>query len=367
MRTIPSLAEVRASHGAIRRTVAGLAITALILLAGCATPKNKPSAAIFFPPPPDEPRIQFLTAFDSEAALSGQSGLSQFVLGKDRVHRPLWKPYGLATTKGHIYICDTMPGNISNIDLNRNRLRYLRPTGQDAMQMPINVAVDKDGTRYVTDTKRLQVLIYGPDDRLVGTIGKAGEMKPCGIALAGDKLYVTDMTNHCVRIYNKQTREQIQQVPSDPKDEKSRLMQPTNIAVDQAGRMYVSDTSAFVVKIFDADGKHLRTIGDLGLSPGRFALPKGIDVDREGRFYVVDAATGVVQLFDSEGRVLMYFGDPKSGNAALYLPAGLKVDYENVGYFQKYAAPGRKLEYVILVANQAGPNKVAVYGFLARK
>jgi hypothetical protein len=51
----------------------------------------------------------------------------------------------------------------------------------------------------------------------------------------------------------------------------------------------------------------------------------------------------------------------------LYLPAGLCVDYENAGLFQKYAAPGFKIEYLILVTNQAGPNKVSVYGFLAKK
>jgi hypothetical protein len=91
-------------------------------------------------------------------------------------------------------------------------------------------------------------------------------------------------------------------------------------------------------------------------------------VDREGRAYVVDAATQVVQIFDSEGRLLMYFGAPgASTQGELGLPAGVDIDYENVGYFQKYLAPGHECEYLVLVASQVGPRKVNVYGFLKKK
>jgi hypothetical protein len=44
----------------------------------------------------------------------------------------------------------------------------------------------------------------------------------------------------------------------------------------------------------------------------------------------------------------------------------LTIDYDNVGLFQKYAAPGFKIEYLILLTNQAGPQKVSVYGFLSK-
>ena len=131
--------------------------------------------------------------------------------------------------------------------------------------------------------------------------------------------------------------------------------------------MYVSDSRGFCIKIYDAEGNFIRAVGDLGVTPGQFTLNKGIGVDREGRFYVVDAAAPVVQLFDNEGRLLMWFGEPKSsGPAGLYLPAGLTVDYDNVGLFQKYAAPGYKLEYLILLTNQVGPQKVSIFGFLKK-
>jgi hypothetical protein len=81
----------------------------------------------------------------------------------------------------------------------------------------------------------------------------------------------------------------------------------------------------------------------------------------------VDAAAPVVQLFDHQGKLLMFFGQPAtSGDAGLYLPAGITVDYENADLFQKYAAPGYKFEYVILLTNQVGPQKVSIFGFLKK-
>jgi DNA-binding beta-propeller fold protein YncE len=340
---------------------------ALWILGGCATTAPKDSEHVFFPPPPDEPRIQFLTAFGTEADLDEAGKFTDFVLGSDKITRPIWKPYGVAVTKGTVYVCDTQAANLGIVDLQKHKIRYVRPGGREAMQTPINVAVDAAGNRYVTDTKREQVLIYNKDDRQIDAIGKQGEMKPCGIFIAGNRLYVTDLAGHCVRVYSLPARQLLLSVPRDPKDEKSKLHSPTNVSVDQDGRIYVSDTGGFTTKVFDAEGNHIRTVGELGLNAGMFALPKGIAVDRERRMYVVDGATAVVQMFDDQGRLLMYFGEPKSsGPAGLYLPAGIAVDYENLPLFQKYVAPGFKLDHLIFVTNQAGRQKVSVYGFVRK-
>jgi sugar lactone lactonase YvrE len=357
-----TLTETRLARAvALVATAGGLA-----LLAGCAAPAKKPpQEVIFYPPPPNEPRIQFLTGFSAESELGARSRFSEFVVGEQRYTRPIWKPYGITATPGKLYICDTQPKNLCIVDLAKRRISYFKPEGQAMFKMPINVAVDREGNRYVTDTVRGQLLIYDRNGKLIETLGNAPKDRPCGVAVAGDRLYVTDLTNQCVRVYHRRTRELLLTLPRDRSDPKSRLFGPTNVAVDPQGRIYVSDTTGFTVHVFDAEGNHLRSIGEMGLTPGRFALPKGIAADREGRSYVVDAATGVVQLFDAEGRLLMFFGEAQTGAAgALVLPAGIAIDYDNVSHFQQYVAPNRKIEYLIYVTNQAGPRRVSVYGFL---
>jgi DNA-binding beta-propeller fold protein YncE len=355
---------------AYRNAISNLTLTVVVvgLAAGCATKKPVPTNYYFFPPAPDEPRIQYLMSYGAESDLGGPGKFSSFVVGEEKVYRPIWKPYGLAINQGRIYVCDTQAGNVTIADLAKRKMRILKPEGQAAMKIPISVAVDKDGTCYVTDTGRGQLLIYDQKGNLVDAVGKKDEMKPCGLALSGDKLYLTDLKNHCVRVYNKGRREVVLTIPrNDNTNEQAKLFQPTNVAVDKNGRICVSDSGGFAVKVYEANGNYVRTIGELGVTPGQFALPKGIGVDREGRIYVIDAAAPVVQIFDSEGKLLMYFGEPKSsGDAGLYLPAGLVVDYDNVGLFQKYVAPGYKLEYLILLTNQVGPHKVSVFGFLKK-
>lgn len=337
----------------------------LLLLAGCATKPKVAKDAIFFPAAPDQPRIQYLTSFSSESEYAGKGGFKNFVTGGATMQRPLWKPYGVTTKPGMLYVCDTQPKNVAALDLAKKRIRYLRPTGREAFKSPINVAVDANGTKYVSDTQWEMVRVFAPDGTFKGAFAPETQMKPCGLALAGDRLYVGDLANQCVRVFNKATGEVLLTLPAPDAPEAAQLRGPTNLAVDDQGRIYVSDTKDFAIKIFDANGKHLRTIGDLGLRPGSFAMPKGIGVDREGRIYVVDGATSLVQLFNQQGELLMFFAGPDSpGTSACYLPAGLAVDYDNVKYFQSFVAPGRQIEYLIFVTNQLGDHKVSVYGLL---
>jgi DNA-binding beta-propeller fold protein YncE len=352
------------SQSAVR---AAWLLAGALCLAGCATKKPAAKEYMVFPPPPDEPRIQYLTSFGSEDDLHKASKFNAFIVGQEKVLRPITKPYGVAIKGGKIYVCDTQAGCVAVADLVKGRIHYLRPQGTSAMKMPVNVAVDKDDTVYVTDTLRGQIMVLGQDGGLIEAVGLKDEMKPCGLAIAGDKLYVTDLKNSCVRVYDKATRKVLSTFATKDGDPQGRVFQPTNLAVDSKGNVYVSDTGGFVVKVYDASGHYVRTVGEHGVTPGQFSLPKGLAVDRDNRLYVLDAAAPVVQLFDAEGRLLMFFGQPNtSGDAGLYLPAAMTVDYENAGLFQKYVQPGYKAEYVILLTNQVGPHKVSVFAFLKK-
>jgi len=342
-----------------------LLLTMLLGLVACKTAPQHVTHT-FYPPAPDEPRIQFLTSFSSETGLGAPSKFSSFVLGGQRILRPIWKPYGIGSSKGKIYICDTQAKNLATVDLQQRTIRFLRPTGDEAMHFPVNVAVDEAENRYVTDAVRGQVLIYDKAGVLQATIAQARAMKPCGIALSKDRIFVTDLSNHCVHVYNKATRGELFQVPRDAKNEAAKLRSPTNIGLDAQGRMYVSDTGGFTVQVYDSEGNYVRSIGEMGIEPGRFALPKGIAVGPDGIVYVVDAAANVAQMFDSEGRILMYFGQPNTAGS-LYLPAGMAVDHENMRYFDSFAAPGFKIDYLIYIANQAGDKKICVYGFMKKQ
>jgi len=64
----------------------------------------------FFPPLPEEPRIQFLAGFSDykDFAPPAKWSFKEFVMGKEDLGgRRVEKPYGLAIRDGIIYVCGT--------------------------------------------------------------------------------------------------------------------------------------------------------------------------------------------------------------------------------------------------------------------
>ncbi len=341
----------------------------LLLLSGCTTAPKAAKPFTFFPPSPDEPRIQFLTSFASDADLGRSRSFADYITGEEKTADPLVKPYGLAVHDGSVFVCDTVSGNIEVFDLKKHRASYFAPEGEGKLRLPINITIDQDGTRYVSDTGRAQVLIYNADGTFLEAMGKKDEMKPSDVALSSDRLYVTDLLNHCVKVFSKADHKLLFAIPADSKATQGKLLSPTNLALDQSGgRLLVTDTGGNSVMVYDLEGKYLRSIGRAGVAPGLFARPKGVAVDRQGLAYVVDAATQLVQIFDKEGQLLLYFAQAgASTQGEVILPAVVKVDYDNISYFQKYIAPGRQCDYLLFVTSQFGPQKVSVYAFLKQK
>ncbi len=342
-------------------------LVCLVTLAGCMS-KPAPKKFTFFPPPPDEPRVQYLGAFSSDRDLGWTSTFAEFITGKPSAQNPLIKPYGIAMWEGKIFVCDTMVSAVEVFDLGKKRVGYFTPDGEGRLKMPVNITIDVDGTRYIADTGRGQVLIFNKDT-FVAALGGKDDLRPSDVALTTNRVYVTDVKGHVVRVYDKATRKPLFTIPRDPQNAEKKLLSPTNLSVDQQrGRLAVTDTGAFSVSLYDLEGNYIRTVGDQGVAPGLFARPKGVALDRAGLAYVVDASTQLVQIFDEEGKLLMFFGQPESSpQGDLHLPAAVSLDYENVRFFEHAVAPGYRCEYLILVTSQVGDKKVTVFGFVKKK
>ncbi len=333
---------------------------AVLLAAGCASSKPPKPAPVFFPPPPALPRIQYLTQFSGLRDVESQSGFNRFVAGAKH-NLQLDKPYGVAIWRGKIFVCDTN-STVVVLDLEKKRFRALTgAVGAGALVQPLNVSVEPDGTLYVADPVRGQVVVFDRDEKYLRAFGKPDEWKPVDAVPFGDRLYVADNANGLVKVLDKTSGELLKSIGAGgPPAE--RLSRPTNLAFDRDGYLYVTDLGRFQIVKFDRDGHFKSTFGAPGDTMGHFARPKGISLDREGRLFVVDAAFSNVQIFASEGYLLSFFGEGKNQPGGLQLPAKIAVDYDNVALFRDYAAPEFEVEYLLLITNQFGPRKVSVFG-----
>jgi DNA-binding beta-propeller fold protein YncE len=340
------------------------AAVAALVMAGCSSaPVRKGSLEVFYPPAPQEPKIQYLRSINSSADIESEpSWFEKAIVGTKNTLKGLGKPYGLRIHDGKIYVCDTLFGTIVVIDLEKGKFYLFPAKGRGKLKKPIHVFIDAEGNKYVADIGRGQIVVFDKNDKYVTAIGDKEEMLPTDAVVEGDTIYVADAKDNEIEARDRETGEVLFKWGKGG-NEKGQFLKPTNLAVDAEGNIYVTDTINFRVQEFDRTGKLLKVFGKAGDGIGAFTRPKGIALDREGHLYVVDSAFENVQIFDQTGDVLLFFGGGGSEPGSMYLPAHIIIDYDNVDYFRKYAADDFEVEYLILVSNQYGERKINVYGF----
>lgn len=335
------------------------------ILSGCAGISEKDEErSPFYPPLPDPPRIQYLTTFSGPNDLSGNdSGFSRFVLGDESSDSAVInKPYGVAIKDNVLYVVDIRGPGYALFDLKNKTFDMIFGSFSGKMKKPINIFIDQDGSKYITDTVRSLVLVYDKENKFDRVIGDGKTFKPSDLLIVGNRLFITDLKNHRIVVIDKNTNEQLYTIGSAGSKE-GELFYPTNLALGPDNHLYVSETGNFRVQKFTLDGQFVKSFGKVGTGLGQFARPKGIAVDRDGRLHVVDAAFENVQIINKDGKLLMFYGEPGSHPSNINLPTDIFIDYDHIDYFRKYAKPGFDIEYLILISSQFGNNKVNVFGF----
>lgn len=346
----------------LARLITGTLLATAAALTGCATKTaetQKPYA--FWPPYPDEPRIQYLCSFASSANLGEQkSKLDELVYGKEVEQvQQLAKPYGVAMHEGKIYVCDLRSGAVTVLDLRKQQTLVMGKSGGFTLQTPTDIAIAPDGTKYVADLGKAAVFVFDAADRAVTTF-ELPNWRPVGVAVYENELFVCDFTNQCVQVLDRTSGSVLRKIGS-PGQEDGQFIRPLGISVDAQGYLYVADVLNCKLQKLERSGKFVSSFGMISANIGGMVRPKHIDVDREGTIYVVDAAFQNVQLFDQIGRVYTYFGSAGEHPGAMYLPAGINVHDGDLDLFQKYVHPSFEARRLILVTNQFGNDKVAVY------
>lgn len=77
-----------------------------------------------------------------------------------------------------------------------------------------------------------------------------------------------------------------------------------DVVVDEAGSLYVLDGRNGQVKVFDASGRYLRTIGRQGQGPGEFEVPMNLSLCRTAGELVVHQASPRTAFYKPDGTFL---------------------------------------------------------------
>jgi hypothetical protein len=123
---------------------------------------------------------------------------------------------------------------------------------------------------------------------------------------------------------------------------------PSDLAVNAAGHLYVSDMLNFRVQVFDAQGGLIKLFGQAGSgNTGLFDKMHGISFDSFGNVYVVDLMQGIHVLNDLN-QPLMTFGE---GTVAI--PLGIVIDSRNHIYVSDFQHAVHEFELVNTTAEDS--------------
>lgn len=305
---------------------------------------------IVWPNPPAIARIRYMKYLIGEKFIPKGQKTKQKVSWMDRLsgaatgvtpdsEKPRFQlvtPYGVAVdSKGLVYVADSKVRAIFIFNTDTDEVQLIKNGVEARFKWLTGLVIDDADWLYAADSGMQRILIFDPQHKLQGSVTE-GLRSPGGMAIDNENrlLYVADAELDQVMVYDadppfKLLRRIGKQDKNHSLTGPGEFSRPTNVAVDQEGNLYVSDTWNDRIEIFDADGNFIRAFGKPGDGPGYFARPKGIAIDRDGHVWVADSMQDRVQVFTPEGRLLIYFGERGLLPGQFRALAGLTIDKNN--------------------------------------
>jgi DNA-binding beta-propeller fold protein YncE len=276
-----------------------------------------------WPEAPEVARIEFVAQFSRAKDLGLRESFSRkikkLLSGSD--DRRMSRPYAVAVDGDLVVVADPDAAMLHVFDTGHKTYQVLKNAGKQDFASPIGVALG--GNRlFVADSELAKVFILNRRFKLLSTLD--GLQRPTGLAFDPERkrLYVADTLAHQVRVFDEDGKPLFDIGARGDQDTQFNF--PSHLAFAN-DRLFVNDTMNFRIQVLDPDGQHLRTFGKHGTGSGYFAQPKGVAIDSQGHVYVADALANRVQIFDQNGLFLLGFGGTGDGPGALQMPAGLAI------------------------------------------
>ncbi len=305
----------------------------LTTLIGCTTkqsPVTEPAVHLVWPAAPEEARIEWVKEYkilEDTASRTGFWGkISDFFLGPKMAQ--ITRPYGVCTDNGkRLFVADTGGAVIHVFDMEKSSYLAIEGSDEVPLQSPIGLTY-VDGFLYITDSVQGIILQYDLEKKILHPWSSYQLGRPTGIAFSAVSglFYVTDTAAHEIVVLDRSGVEKFRF--GGRGTAAGELNFPTDLWVDQQGKVYVTDALNARIQIFSATGEFLSSFGKPGDTPGSFSKPKGVAVSQHGYIYVCDALFDAVQIFDAAGQLLLSFGHSGPEPGQFWMPSGIFIDQQ---------------------------------------
>jgi DNA-binding beta-propeller fold protein YncE len=329
----------------IKHSLHFLLVLVLLLVSACASREYrmdyevKESDAKVWPSPPEIPRFRYVGALTGEQnvkpveATSFGTYITDFfkwvagLTGQNPIPLVLQRPQaGAMDENGRMYVTDVSRHSIMVFDLQNGTLReWLLATPNTSFITPVGVALGPGGTILVVDADLKLVVQLDAEGKPIKTFGDGKFKRPTGIArnpLKG-KIYVSDTHAHDIKVFDDSG--DLINIVGERGTEGGEFNGPTHLTFAN-GMLYVTDTFNTRVQVLTDSGDFKREFGKRGLFVGNLVRPKGITTDSEGNIYVIESFHDHLLIYNSNGEFLLPIGGTGAEVGQFYLPSGVWVD-----------------------------------------
>jgi len=139
---------------------------------------------------------------------------------------------------------------------------------------------------------------------------------PTGLAIDQQgRIYVTETTSNTVLVFSQGNR-LLHSI--------SGQQEPVCVTVGANGRIYIGNKKTGNVTVYD---KQYSLLFKLGRGDGEFGMPSAIAVDNiSNTIYVADSTQSIVKLYTGNGSFSRTLGQPGNGNGQFHQPVSIAVD-----------------------------------------
>ena len=220
------------------------------------------------------------------------------------------EPWGVAVgIDGSVYVSDTWNHRIQKFTATGTFISSWGTFGQgetpESLYGPRGLAVDEEGNVLVADTGNKRIVVFDRDGTYLMQFGTPGFDpgqfdEPTSVTVDSQgRVYVADAWNQRVQTFLKSADGFY--TPERQWDvygwfSRSAENKPY-IAVDAAGRVFVTDPESSRVQQFTGEGELVQVWGEFGNTLSTFGLAGGIAVDAEGHVWVTDVTNNRLMRF----------------------------------------------------------------------
>jgi trimeric autotransporter adhesin len=261
---------------------------------------------------------------------------------------------------GNIYIADKWNSRVRMVTKSTGIISTVAGDGTDGysgdggpatsgrLNNPAGIGTDASGNIYIADTDSHRIRLVTKSTGIITTVAGTGILGysgdrglatsarlnyPDAVAVdAAGNIYITDTWNNCIRIVTKSTGI-INTVAGDGTSgyggdgglaTSARLYNPSGVAVDASGNIYIADTTNGRVRVVTKSTGIITTVAGTGTSgyggdggsaiSARLHIPYDVAVDASGNVFIADTDNNRIRLVTkSTGIITTVAGDATSG------------------------------------------------------